>query len=209
VFPYIDVWKDYSEKSNKIPHVSQTKSSIRRLNRNEWLEAAMQVIADEEQRVLTIQILCEKLGVSRGSFYWHFKNRGEFVQSLIKYWEQKSTLELRDEMESLEASPEDQLFKLISSILGYKYRKFELSMRHWAMSEPDAREILQRIDSARYQAVRSLFERMGFTGDELEMRTQTCVIYYNFADEFSVELIEDLETEIRQSRLRHDMLTSL
>jgi hypothetical protein len=75
------------------------------------------------------------------------------------------------------------------------------------MKDSETRRILQRIDRTRYEGVRSLFEEMGFAGDELEMRTQTFVIYYNFLDGFSIDMSKNKDAIMRQNQLRHRLLT--
>jgi AcrR family transcriptional regulator len=188
--------------------MSKKKIVERRLNREKWLEESLIVLADAGNEMLTIEVLCERLGMSRGSFYWHFKGRQDFLIAIIEYWEQQSTIALRDYMLSLDCGPEERLHKLLEKILTYRFSKFELPIRLWAMKNPQTKEVLQRIDRTRYEGVRSLFTEMGFTGDELEMRTQTCVIYYNFMDGFSIEMCEDEDAVYRQNRLRFASLTA-
>jgi AcrR family transcriptional regulator len=187
--------------------MSTSKTVNRRLKREEWLEESLKILSDAGNQMLTIEVLCKRLRISRGSFYWHFKDRQDFVLAIVEYWEQISTTALRDEMLSLKASPEERLLKLLESILTYRYSKFELPMRQWAMKDSETRRILQRIDRTRYEGVRSLFEEMGFAGDELEMRTQTFVIYYNFLDGFSIDMSKNKDAIMRQNQLRHRLLT--
>ena len=182
---------------------------MRRLNREDWLEESLRILGDEGSNLLTVERLCERLGVSRGSFYWHFKNREDFTLAIIEYWEQQSTTAIREQVFSLDVGPKEKLLKLLELVTTYKYNRFELPMRVWAMRDPSTREVLLRMDRTRYEGVRSLFEEMGFTGDELEMRTQSCVIYYNFMDAFSFNLNPDEDAVLRQNRLRHRMLTRL
>jgi AcrR family transcriptional regulator len=179
-----------------------------RLNREKWLEKSLSVLADAGNEMLTIEVLCERLGMSRGSFYWHFNDRDDFLIAIIECWEQQSTTALRDYMLSLDCGPEKRLQNLLEKILTFRFSKLELPMRLWAMKNPKTKEVLQRIDRTRYEGVRSLFTDMGFTGDELEMRTQTCVIYYNFMDGFSIEMSDDKEAVRRQNLLRHVLLTT-
>ncbi len=188
--------------------MNQRKDTNLRLSREGWLEEALEILAREGNQLITIEILCGRLGVSRGSFYWHFKDREDFLVAVLEHWEEQSTTSIRDKVFALQVSPEERLLKLLEMIATYKYSRFEMPMRLWAMKEPRTRKVLQRIDKTRYEGVRSLFEEMGFTGDELEMRTQTCVIYHNFMDGLSINVSKDKATILRQIRLRHRMLTS-
>lgn len=187
--------------------MNQAKNTHPRLSREDWLEEALKILAQQGNRLMTIEVLCERLGVSRGSFYWHFKDRGEFLVAVIEHWEKQSTLAIRDKVFSLQVSPEERLLTLLEMITTYKHSGFEMPMRRWAMEEPRTRKVLQRIDRTRYEGVRSLFEEMGFSGDELEMRAQTCVVYHNFMDGLSIDLNKDKAATLRQLRLRHRLLT--
>ena len=188
--------------------MAQAKNTQPRLSREDWLEESLKILAKEGNRLITVEVLCERLGVSRGSFYWHFKDRGDFLVAVIEHWEQQSTLAIRDKVFSLQVSPEERLLKLLEMITTYKHSGFEMPMRRWAMEEPRTLKVLQRIDRTRYEGVRSLFEEMGFTGDDLEMRTQTCVVYHNFMDGLSIDLNKDKAAALRQLRRRHKMLTN-
>ena len=109
--------------------MSKKKIVERRLNREKWLEESLIVLADAGNEMLTIEVLCERLGMSRGSFYWHFKDRQDFLIAIIEYWEQQSTIALRDYMLSLDCGPEERLQKLLEKILTYRFSKFELPIR--------------------------------------------------------------------------------
>ncbi len=184
------------------------KTTLPRLSREDWLEESLRILAQEGDRPITVEVLCERLGVSRGSFYWHFKDTEDFHVAVIEHWEKLSTVALRDAVFSLQVSPEERLLKLLEMVTTFQYKDCEVPMRLWAMKEPKTKKVLQRIDSTRYEAVRSLFEEMGFTGDELEMRVQTCVVNHNFMDGLSIDLSKDQAATLRQIQLRHRMLTS-
>lgn len=187
--------------------MKEIKKNKGRLSQEEWLEEALKVLAAEGNRLLTVETLCNRLGVSRGSFYWHFKSKDEFLLAIIEFWEEKATTAIRDKLLSLSLSPQEKLLALIETIVSYKYSQFELPVRIWAMKEPKTKKVLQRIDRTRYETVRSLFEEMGYTGDELEMRTQSCVIYYNFMNGYSIDMTTDKDAILRQNKLRHHLLT--
>lgn len=189
----------------------QCDSTSSRLNREEWLEEALKAVSQEPDSPITIGALCERLGVSRGSFYWHFANREDFLVAIIEHWEQRATSAVIDSVLSIDASPEERLSKLIEVIVTYRYSKFEQPMRHWAMKEAKTRKVLQRADKTRYMHVRGLFKEMGFTGDDLDMRVQTCVIYYSFMDALTTPIgkTKTKSAVLRQNKLRHEMLTGL
>ena len=75
-----------------------------RLNRKEWLAQAITVLSQDGQARLRIDRLCEQLGVTKGSFYAHFRNRADFVEKILKYWSEEFTKSVNatlDEMKEL------------------------------------------------------------------------------------------------------------
>src|SRR3954453_2213833 len=59
----------------------------------DWAEAALQLIAEAGLQALTVETLAERLGVTKGSFYWHFKGRSDLRATALGRWEQRATTE--------------------------------------------------------------------------------------------------------------------
>ncbi len=59
----------------------------------DWAEAALQLIAEAGLRALTVEALATRLGVTKGSFYWHFKGRSELLADALGRWEHRVTTE--------------------------------------------------------------------------------------------------------------------
>jgi AcrR family transcriptional regulator len=43
-----------------------------RLSMDEWVQEGFRVLAEDGVKALTLDRLCRRLGVTKGSFYWHF-----------------------------------------------------------------------------------------------------------------------------------------
>jgi AcrR family transcriptional regulator len=156
--------------------------------------------------VLTVEKLCRELGVSRGSFYWHFENRADFVRRLAEFWEMRFTESIRDIVTVTQVGPAERLMRLIETIQDLDATRFDISVRAWAKTEPSVAEIVKRSDETRYRYVRAQFRELGFSGDELEMRTRTFVVFHSMQDAFA--LPESAQAQKRRRKLRHRLLTS-
>lgn len=66
-----------------------------RLTREEWLAKALEVLARKGVAGMRIDALSKALGVTKGSFYWHFKNRDDFTKNLLDYWMSAFTTNVR------------------------------------------------------------------------------------------------------------------
>jgi AcrR family transcriptional regulator len=177
-----------------------------RLDVETWLEGALEALAAKGPQVLTVEKLCHELGVSRGSFYWHFKDRADFVRRLAKFWEMRFTQSIRETVAIEPNGPAERLMLLIETIQDLDVNRFDMPVRAWAIKEPLAEEIVKRVDNTRYQYVRSQFKELGFSGDELEMRTRTFVVFHSMQDMFTLQ--ESAAARKHRRKLRHRLLTS-
>ncbi len=171
-----------------------------------WLERALETLATKGPQMLTVEKLCRELGVSRGSFYWHFKNRADFVQRLAEYWGKRFTHSIRDTVANAPVGPAERLMLLSEFIQELHLNRYDAAVRSWANKEPLAAETVKLVDQTRYEYVRSQFEELGFSGDELEMRTRTFVVFHSAQDMFTFH--ESAEASKRRRKLRHRLLTS-
>ena len=71
--------------------VHKAKRRQTRLTREEWLSRAFELLAREGPSKLHVETLVKRLGVTRGSFYWHFDSRRLFIRALVDYWARFST----------------------------------------------------------------------------------------------------------------------
>ncbi len=173
-----------------------------RLSRDEWLARALEVISRKPHGKLRIHELVKDLGVTRGSFYWHFKDREDFVRSLAVYWDRWSTDQVIHAVERAGGDPINRLRTLMDFVFRNGIGRYDVAVRAWAFQEPAVADAVRRSDRNRLVFVRSLFQEMGFTGDKLETRARAFVGYMNldhtsFAPEGDEErmrlLVERLE----------------
>ena len=74
--------------SNTRKHATHSGTVPARLSKEEWLARALEVLGKKGAGELTIESLARHLGVTKGSFYWHFRDRADFFRQLIEYWGQ-------------------------------------------------------------------------------------------------------------------------
>ena len=184
----------------------KSKQPKARLSREGWLAAALDALADQGPRVLTIDKLCNRLGVSRGSFYWHFENRNDFIQSLVFFWDARLTGELAQLSESFEGGPLDKLNFIAEMLTSTNAGRYDVHIRAWASRNELAAKAVRKSDKTRYSYVRSLFQELGFKGEELEMRTRTFVVFYSL--ERAITVKETSKQRSTRLALRHRLLTS-
>ncbi len=85
-----------------------------RLARSDWINAALDVMAAKGIDGVSVEALASELGVTKGSFYWHFKTRGELVSTALGEWAIHQTQERLDQLSSI-ADPRERLLRLIGA----------------------------------------------------------------------------------------------
>lgn len=156
---------------------------------------------------MRIEELASAIGVTKGSFYWHFKDRSDFLQSLLNYWLTKHTTTVVDELKAMPGSPKERLYALMCILNSEHHAKFDVPIRAWAMQDARVDAIVREADAQRLEFVRSLFAAMGFQGQELKMRTQTFVVFHSLEESLLGHLDQTEEERQELLKLRHAFFT--
>lgn len=91
---------------------SDSASASARLDRERWIFAAQQALGRGGLRAVAVEPLAKSLGVTKGSFYWHFANRRALVDALLDAFETRATAEVVARVERV-ADPRARLVALI------------------------------------------------------------------------------------------------
>jgi AcrR family transcriptional regulator len=175
-----------------------------RLNRRDWLEAALAVLIHEGIGAVSIERLATSLHVTRGSFYHHFKNRDDLKQALLDHWQAEATVRIREEILALKLEPKTTLLALSRAIRHRKASVYDVAFRNWAMHDEMALVVVRKTDDIRLGFIRDLFADAGYTGMDLENRARL-FYYYELMDPMvfakQSEELEDALVEVRHRLL--------
>jgi AcrR family transcriptional regulator len=145
-----------------------------------WIEAATQVLVDRGIDHVRVDVLAHELGVTRGSFYWHFRDREDLLKRVLAAWSERSTALLTQRLKDAHGSdPQAQVRDVISlPFRGRSARKaarIELAIRAWARRDETARAAVDEADAARLGYHRQIFGALGFP--EPEARARAFLLY--------------------------------
>lgn len=171
-----------------------------RLSRETWLQQALDTLANDPEH-LRIDELAERLGVSKGSFYWHFENRADFIRAMAEYWRDKYTSEIRDEV----IAADDRLRVILEELLVGNAGRYDLAVRSWARHEPSINSVIREVDKIRLQTLRDIFVELGFEDPEARTRARVFVACHSLEDALSIPLTPK-EARV-QVELRHAFFT--
>jgi AcrR family transcriptional regulator len=138
-----------------------------KINQQNWLDAGLGTLAEHGPERVRIMPIAEELGVTKGSFYWHFKNLEEFHSALIAEWEHRDTMQA---IEFVDSMPGDAQAKLQFWITGASGSDFRLvkAIRAWSMSNPLIAEVQTRVDAKRIDFLKKLLREVGWPKDDAE-----------------------------------------
>jgi AcrR family transcriptional regulator len=146
------------------------------LSAKDWLDQALKVLAERGFTALKAEPLAKAMGVSRGSFYWHFADIGAFHAAILKHWREVAAEEIIADVEAAAAN-DNPLPLLLRRVFGERL-KLENAVRGWARFDPLARSAVQAIDRRRLGYVESLLRVSGLSPDVARARAQ--ILYWAF-----------------------------
>jgi AcrR family transcriptional regulator len=185
---------------------AKSPAKSKRLSRDDFLSRALEVLSREGESELRIDRLVSALGVTKGSFYWHFEDRAEFVRSLAEYWERWSTDRAVEELGDVEGDPKAVLRMLHELVNREDLARYDLVMRSWATHEPEVARIVESVDRTRLDFVGRLFRQLGYRGNDLDLRTRLFVVSSSMWSVINRD--EDKDLRIRRLSAVLDILTS-
>jgi len=165
--------------------------STKRLDRKDWISAAIDKLAREGIETVRVEPLARDLGVTKGSFYWHFKDRRDLLVAILDHWERVGTLDVIDFIETAGGSVEAQLLNLCDKAGAELGIEVEVALRNWARNDALAAEAVARVDSKRMDLLRQIFTEVCPTPEEAEARSW---LFYSL---FSAEVL--IANSARQS----------
>jgi AcrR family transcriptional regulator len=141
-----------------------------RLDVDDWIQAGFAIIAEDGLQALKVDRLCDRLGVTKGSFYWHFEGMPSYRTALVQAWG-----ELRDQDRAAlddmtGVPPRERLSGMMSSLVSPRHWTLERAMREWARSDQSVAASVRAADRRLLRAVRQAFLDYGFADDEADFR---------------------------------------
>jgi AcrR family transcriptional regulator len=146
------------------------------LSAKDWLDQGLKTLAERGFTALKAEPLAKAMGVSRGSFYWHFADIGAFHAAILRHWREVAAEQI---IANLEASSknDDPLPTLLRQAFAGRLT-LENAVRSWATLDPLARAAVRAIDRRRLSYVESLLRASGLSSEVARARAQ--ILYWAF-----------------------------
>ncbi len=117
-----------------------------RARRSDWIEAGLWLLSEEGLASVTIDRLCGRLELTKGSFYWHFKGRQEFLHAMAAYW--SNTTDFLAPLSASDKSDWEQIREVAGRVASHGFGRIDKAMRVWADSNPETSEAVKKTDRA-------------------------------------------------------------
>jgi len=186
------------------------KPGQRRLSRDDWTHAALAAIARGGVGAVAVEVIAAELGATKGSFYWHFKNRDALIQAALDRWERERTEAVIDDLER-EPDPAVRLKRLFGATL----KRGPSDQAEIALlanpGHPAALHAVRRAAERRITYIAWQLEALGWSHEDAHDRA--VVLYYVYVGYLQMahvapEVIGGADARRRQADLMFDALAA-
>jgi AcrR family transcriptional regulator len=172
------------------------RAEKQRLSAQDWELAALELMAEEGVAAVAVESLARKLGVTKGSFYWHFSQRDGLIEAALKRWEETDTHNLIARVDAIEnpAKRLRELFRLTSREM--RSHKIYAALLK-AADHPVVAPVMDRVSQERMTYLARVFQQAGMDRQAAEHRARLAYSAY-------VGFLQ-LTLQFRSSRLSSDV----
>lgn len=151
-----------------------------RLSAEDWERGALELIADEGVGAMAVEALARRLGVTKGSFYWHFRNRGALLEAALQRWEEHDEAEVLAKIEPI-ADPRLRLramFDFVARELP-SHRIYAALLK--ALDHPAVLALMARVSARRMDFLALAYREAGMNPAQAQHRARlTYAAYVGF-----------------------------
>ena len=144
------------------------------LSADDWIREGLKALARSGFTALKADPLARAMGVSRGSFYWHFADLGAFHAAVLKRWREIAAEQI---IADVEAAGDEPLQALLRSSFGARL-DLERAVRNWAAFDAAAQGAVRAMDRRRLDYIEQLLARRGLEAATAQARAQ--ILYWTF-----------------------------
>ncbi|MFC3050673.1 TetR/AcrR family transcriptional regulator [Kordiimonas pumila] len=157
------------------------KKKIPKLDEETWVHSALRLLAKSNIEGVSIDVLARNFGVTKGSFYHHFQNRGELLKKMLDMWMANTTFGIITRINTSSRDPKQRLLDLLElpsrtapEKLGWET---ELAIRSWARRDALALQTIIDVDRVRFDYTKRLFLDLEFAEEEATVRANMALAY--------------------------------
>lgn len=143
-------------------------------SREGWLQAAYDALIENGVDSVKIMTLAARLKLSRTSFYWFFKDRGEVLDALRGRWAEATTAPLVAATQDYAETGTEAMLNVLACFLSGRFdARFEFAARSWALQDEAMMAAVHAADADRLSALTAMLGRWGHGAEDADVRART------------------------------------
>jgi AcrR family transcriptional regulator len=150
------------------------------IGRDSWIEAGLKELGHGGVEAVRVEVVAQRLGVTKGGFYRRFKDRRALLDAILEAWQRGRIAAIEKQAELGGPSARERLRSLIrlySERLNPEGIAIELAVRQWARSDAAAAAAVASVDATRLRIVAQLYQMLGLSADDAQARA---LLFYSF-----------------------------
>ncbi|MGB6877179.1 MAG: helix-turn-helix domain-containing protein [Candidatus Acidiferrales bacterium] len=152
-----------------------------RLDRHDWIHAGVEILSSKGMDAVRVEALARQLSISKGSFYWHFKDRSDLLEAILEEWETRQS-DWNTEGESV-SNPVERWARLFELFAQAAYARLEMAISSWARVDEKVALRVANADRKRIAYLSRVFQEIGFTANQAaEWANAAMFLYLGWMD---------------------------
>ncbi|MEV5647984.1 TetR/AcrR family transcriptional regulator [Nocardia sp. NPDC052254] len=161
-------------KKAEAQHRSRRQTA--RLSYEDWVNGALDLLAREGVTAIRIPRLCQDLGVTKGSFYWHFDDLEQLMAAMADRWGEMQAEAVRA-LADLDSIPvEARIEKMAAMLVDPRHWMVEASVREWSRTDATVADAVRALDQRVFRTVQTIMLDLGF--DPVQARQRAGAMVY-------------------------------
>ena len=157
-----------------MPHRANLK---KRLDRADWVRAGTEMLARKGVEAVCVENLAKHLRISKGSFYWHFRDREDLLDAILSEWEIEQTAWVMDPGGGY-TSPAESWAKFLELISHFGNGQMDVAVFSWAREDAQVAQRVGEIEKQRIGYLKRVFREIGFSPAQAEEWAQAVLLVY-------------------------------
>ncbi len=164
-----------------------------------WIHEALLALAEGGMASVKVEVLARRLKVTKGSFYWHFKNRSDLLAQVLAFWCEGRIQIIQRQVSSQQPARQtlNELLRLYMDHTNLRGNAIELAIRDWAHTDAQAADAVRQVDEQRLNSVAGLYSQFV---DDQEDAYARAYLFYSYV--FGSSLLNTASASINDSQLR-------
>ncbi len=186
---------------------AKSPERVSRLTADDWAQAALDLIGEQGVAAVAVEPLARRLGVTKGSFYWHFPSRDALLQAALERWEKVEQEEVFGQMESI-ADPAERL-RVLFRLVAHEYKSHIIySELLKAMDHPAVQPVIVRVSERRLDYLTASFRQAGLSRTDAQHRARLLYSAYVGFLQLNLQLHQmNMQHEEFEAYVEHMMST--